>query len=148
MPLIAYVPPGSVSKGEALARTGNGGKTIACGTCHGSDLKGLGTIPPIAGQSPSYIVRQLYDFQQGTRAGSMSALMKPAVEKLALDDMISLASYLASLEALNRAGGPEFGFGVASRRSAEQNDRSVCDTGADHDRKSNDSTTARSVEHG
>jgi len=56
---IAYVPPGAVQKGQALAASGGGGKTVQCGVCHGTDLKGLGPIPGIAGRSPSYIVRQL-----------------------------------------------------------------------------------------
>ena len=94
---IAYVPTGSVAKGDALARTGGNGKTVQCTICHGADFKGAGAIPPIAGRSPSYVMRQLYDFKQGTRAGSMSALMKPSVEKLAVEDMVFLAAYLASL---------------------------------------------------
>jgi cytochrome c553 len=94
----AYVPVGSVAKGEALAKTGGAGVTVACDSCHGPALKGVGTIPGIAGRSPSYVVRQLYDFQHGARAGDASALMKPAVEKLTQDDMISLAAYVASLE--------------------------------------------------
>lgn len=93
----AYVPLGSIAKGEALAKTGGSGTTIACDTCHGPDLKGSGPIPGIAGRSPSYIVRQLYDIQQGARAGDASALMKPTVEKLTQDDMISLAAYVSSL---------------------------------------------------
>ena len=94
----AYVPPGSIAKGEALAKSGGSGATIPCAICHGADLKGIGPIPRIAGRSPSYIVRQLYDFQQGVRAGSSSPLMKPAVAKLTQDDMISLAAYIASQE--------------------------------------------------
>jgi cytochrome c553 len=92
----AYVPVGSVAKGEALVKTGGSDKTVPCATCHGPDLKGVGPIPSIAGRSPSYIVRQLYDFQQATRAGVLGALMKPTVAKLSQDDMISLAAYLAS----------------------------------------------------
>ena len=91
----AYVPRGSIAKGEALTKAG---ASIPCATCHGGDLKGIGPIPGIAGRSPSYIVRQLYDFQQGARAGVASALMKPAVEKLSHDEMISLAAYIASLK--------------------------------------------------
>jgi cytochrome c553 len=94
----AYVPVGSIAKGEALAKTGGSGLTLACVACHGPDLKGFGPIPGIAGHSPSYIVRQLYDFQQGVRAGKMAALMKPVVAKLSVDDMISLAAYVASRE--------------------------------------------------
>jgi cytochrome c553 len=93
---VAYVPPGSVRKGEALVAAADG-KTNACGTCHGSDLKGLGAVPAIAGRSPSYIVRQLYDLQTGVRAGGWSPLMQPVVENLSLDDMIALAAYAASL---------------------------------------------------
>ena len=93
----AYVPPGSIKKGQMLAVDGGGGKTVQCGVCHGSDLKGLGPIPRIAGLSPSYIVRQLYDFKHGTRAGTGSALMKPSVEKLTVEDMLNLAAYAASL---------------------------------------------------
>jgi cytochrome c553 len=94
----AYVPVGSVAKGEALTKTGGSGATIPCAICHGSDLRGIGPIPGIAGRSPSYIVRQLYDFQQGTRAGSSAALMKSAVAKLSQEDMIALAAYISSLD--------------------------------------------------
>lgn len=93
---IAYVPPGSVQRGQALVASGNS-KTVACGICHGPDLKGLGPIPGLAGRSPSYVVRQLYDFKTGARAGAWSALMAPVVEELSVDDMISLAAYAASL---------------------------------------------------
>jgi len=95
---VAYVPKGSVAKGESLVKTGGAGKTVACGTCHGPDLKGLGPVPPLAGRSPSYTVRQLFDLQQGVRKGPWSALMKSAVEKLTVDDMIAIAAYTASRE--------------------------------------------------
>jgi cytochrome c553 len=94
----AYVPVGSIAKGEALAKTGGSGKTIPCAGCHGPGLNGIGAIPGIAGRSPSYIVRQLYDFQQQARNGSAGALMMPIVEKLSHDDMIALAAYVSSLQ--------------------------------------------------
>jgi cytochrome c553 len=94
---IAYVPKGSIAKGEVLATTGGAGITTPCITCHGPDLRGVAPIPGIAGRSPSYLVRQLYDFQQHARAGSASAPMTPVVEKLSPDDMISLAAYVTSL---------------------------------------------------
>src|SRR5262249_49814639 len=94
---IAYVPPGSVKKGEALVTTG-GGKTTACTACHGTDLKGLGPVPTIAGRSPSYVTRQLYDMQHGNRAGIWTPLMAPVVSKLTQDDMFNAAAYLASLQ--------------------------------------------------
>jgi cytochrome c553 len=90
----AYVPKGSVKKGAALV-AGGGSKTLPCGICHGQDLNGIGPVPGIAGRSPSYIVRQLYDIQQGTRKGTWSPLMKQVVEKLSQDDMIAIAAYVA-----------------------------------------------------
>ena len=92
---IAYVPPGSVKKGEALAMTG-GGKTTQCAVCHGANLEGLGPVPGLAGRSPSYIVRQLHDMQTGVRKGTWSDLMKPVVAKLTAEDMLNIAAYTAS----------------------------------------------------
>jgi cytochrome c553 len=93
---IAYVPAGSIAKGKALVTTG-GGKTIPCSICHGSDHRGKKDVPSIAGRSPSYIVRQLYDLRSGSRAGTSAHLMEPTVAKLTLDDMVSIAAYTSSL---------------------------------------------------
>lgn len=92
---IAYVPPGSIDKGQVLVTTG-GGKTTACALCHGPDLKGLGAVPALAGRSPSYIVRQLYDIQQGVRNGPWTALMRAVVASLSQEDMVAIAAYTAS----------------------------------------------------
>jgi cytochrome c553 len=92
-----YAPVGSLKKGHALVTTG-AGKTTACGQCHGTGLKGLGPVPGLAGRSPSYLVRQLYDMQHGARKGTWTELMKPVVAKLSDDDMIAIAAYTASLE--------------------------------------------------
>jgi cytochrome c553 len=94
-PFVAYAPPGSLRKGETLATMG-GGKTIQCGLCHGADLRGMGPVPGIAGRSPSYLVRQMYDMQVGARKGEWTELMKPVVEKLSADDMLNIAAYCAS----------------------------------------------------
>ena len=83
---------------DALAIVGpkGAGKTTECGVCHGADLRGLGPVPGIAGRSPSYLVRQMYDMQQATRKGQWSELMKPVVSKLTHEDMIAIAAYAAS----------------------------------------------------
>jgi cytochrome c553 len=98
-PFIAYVPVGAVAKGKDLVRTGGNGKTIACTTCHGEALNGLGSVPGIAARSPSYTARQLNDIKQGTRHGDMAELMKQVVVKLTPDDMLNITAYLASLPA-------------------------------------------------
>jgi cytochrome c553 len=95
-PFIAYVPVGSLKKGEALASGGNG-KTVRCETCHGAGLKGLGPVPGIAGRSPSYTMRALFDLKHGARNGVWSDLMKPVVAQLSEDEMMALSAYAASL---------------------------------------------------
>jgi cytochrome c553 len=97
---IAFVPPGSLKKGEALVTTGvtaSGGKVTACTACHGADLRGLGPVPRLAGRSPSYIARQLYDMQHGNRAGTWTPLMAAVVANLGTDDLLTAAAYVASL---------------------------------------------------
>jgi len=93
---VACAPVGSLKKGEALVMSSK------CGTCHGADLRGMTIknviVPPIAGRSPGYIGRAIYDFQQGARSGANAALMKPSVQKLTEDDTVALAAYIASLE--------------------------------------------------
>lgn len=96
---IAYVPVGSLAKGEALVTTG-GGKTIPCGLCHGpeqrgsDEMPGIGVVPGIAGRTASYIMRQLWDIQQGTR---QSPLMAPVVANLTAEDMLNITAYVTSL---------------------------------------------------
>lgn len=94
---LAYVPKGSLKKGEALVMTG-AGKTTPCTVCHGADLRGLGPVPTLAGRSPSYTVRQLYDMKHGNRVGAWSPLMAPVLANLTNDDFLLAAAYLASLE--------------------------------------------------
>jgi cytochrome c553 len=99
---VAYAPVGSIKKGEALVARGQ------CVSCHGRDLGGnapgaprvkLGPLaPPLAGRSPTYIVRQLFMMQNGDRTGPSAAEMQPAVEKLRVDDMLAIAAYVASRE--------------------------------------------------
>jgi cytochrome c553 len=97
----AYVPTGSLKKGEALVREGttaSGKKVTACTICHGPDLRGLGPLPTLAGRSPSYLARQLYDMQHGNRNGAWTVLMAPVVAGLSSDDVLNASAYLASLQ--------------------------------------------------
>lgn len=94
---IAYVPFGSVEKGRTLA-TGGNKRTTACRVCHGDELKGLGPVPGIAGRSPSYMARQLYDMQRGTRNGSWTKLMEPVVRNISEEDVLNIVAYVSSLQ--------------------------------------------------
>jgi cytochrome c553 len=96
---IAYVPVGSVAKGENLVRTGGDGKTVQCGICHGEDLDGLGSIPGLAARSPSYMTRQLNDMKLGNRNGPQAELMESVVANLTSEDILNITAYTASLPA-------------------------------------------------
>jgi cytochrome c553 len=92
---IAYVPRGTVAAGEALVMTKADGMP-SCTGCHGANLTGIGDVPPIAGRPPSYMVRQLWAFQNGDRRGNSSAIMQPVTSKLTIAEMTAIAAYLAS----------------------------------------------------
>jgi cytochrome c553 len=94
---LAYVPPGSIAKGEALVKTGASGKTSQCASCHGDDLKGLGEVPRLAGLQPVYLARQLICIQNGSSDGAAVAPMKKVVANLSEDDIIAISAYLGSL---------------------------------------------------
>lgn len=93
---IAYVPPGSIRRGEELVTTG-AGITVPCATCHGDALTGHDDVPRLAGMQPVYLARQLINMQNGASAGTSSAPMKPAVAKLSEADVIAISAYLGSL---------------------------------------------------
>jgi cytochrome c553 len=98
---IAYVPLGSIQRGAALVTTGREGRTMACATCHGPDLNGgmisgFGAVPGLAGRSPSYLMRQLFDIKTGHRNGTRVILMQPVVANLSAPEMRDIVAYLAS----------------------------------------------------
>jgi cytochrome c553 len=94
---VAYVPEGSIARGKALADGAAGGTRTACAGCHGPKLLGLGDIPPLAGRPPTYLVRQLWNYQSGERRGSFAAPMQAVVAGMRVDEMLAIAAYLASL---------------------------------------------------
>lgn len=92
---IAYVPKGSIARGKTLVDSGAG--AFPCAACHGPQFQGNGSVPALAGRSPSYLVRQLYDFQSGSRGGAAADMMKPEVAHLTAQNRLDIAAYLASL---------------------------------------------------
>jgi cytochrome c553 len=91
----AFVPPCSVNRGREIAMQGLPG-VQACAGCHGQHLRGTGLMPPLAGRSPTYLLRQLVAFQTRDRAGLMAVPMQAVVAKLQLSDLIAVAAYAAS----------------------------------------------------
>lgn len=88
----AYVPPGTLARGKQVAARGQ------CATCHGSNLEGIGPVPALAGRSPSYAMRQLFDFKTGARRGPWGELMKPVVAGLSVEDLMAVSAYASSLQ--------------------------------------------------
>lgn len=96
MHFTAYVPVGAVAQGKALAESG-GPAGQACEICHGAGLQG-DVAPPLAGRSPTMIVRQMMAFKAGTRAYPEAAPMRDIAAGLKPRDMIALAAYAATLK--------------------------------------------------
>jgi cytochrome c553 len=97
MPWTAYVPPGTLNRGKQVAAK------YQCATCHSANLEGLGPVPALAGRSPSFTMRQLFDMKEGTRRGPWSELMKPIVSRMTVQEMMAVSAYAASH---NPPGGP------------------------------------------
>jgi cytochrome c553 len=93
---VAYVPVGSLKSGEAIVRSADGARQ-SCILCHGPDLKGTAIAPQLAGRSPTYMFRQLFDFRHGFRTGPEAAPMIAEVANFTEADMRAVAAYIASL---------------------------------------------------
>jgi cytochrome c553 len=92
----AFVPRGSVARGRTLAAGDLRHGVQGCGSCHGADLRGVRDVPPLAGRSPSYLLRQLIAFRTGARSGSGSGPMREVAGRLGIDDMVAAAAYAGS----------------------------------------------------
>jgi len=75
-----------------------------CAACHGANAEGIVALnsPALAGQSESYLIRQLWDFKKGNRGAAegdtIGAQMRPMA--MMLEDGVAIANvaaYLASL---------------------------------------------------
>ena len=92
---IDYVPVGSVVRGQALVESGGPGGQ-PCTACHGADLNGAGNGPTLAGRSPPYLARMLWDIKTGARQGPSVALMQAPAKDLTAAEIVDITAYLAS----------------------------------------------------
>ena len=99
---IVVLLPVAAQAGDAEA-----GKALytPCVACHGPNAEGMPALnsPGLAGQSESYLMRQLWDFKKGNRGAAegdtIGAQMRPMA--MALPDgqaIANVAAYLASLQ--------------------------------------------------
>lgn len=87
---------GSVEAGQA--------KSITCAACHGPDGNSVNPEwPSLAGQHPSYTVRQLKAFQSGARE---NVLMSSQAMGLTEQDMEDLAAYYAAQRLIPKEADP------------------------------------------
>ena len=86
--------PGSAGGDAKLTAKGKEKFTL-CAGCHGTNGKGNGGFPRLAGQHPDYLARQLKNFQDGSRKGGPMPAM---ARNLSPEDIDVLAAYLGSLK--------------------------------------------------
>ncbi|MBI3776840.1 MAG: c-type cytochrome [Gammaproteobacteria bacterium] len=91
--------PETLERGEDLALRGKPEYGVpACTSCHGPNGRGFGDqFPPLVGQAPEYIIRQLNHWQTGARDNDTMALMRNVSDQLTDGDKINVAAYFANV---------------------------------------------------
>src|SRR6185295_12776221 len=84
----AKTEPAIIEQGKKIAAEAQ------CVACHQPNFKGLNEFPRVSRQKYPYIIKQLKDFRDGTRA---SDVMGPPVKNLTDPQIEALAQYLTSL---------------------------------------------------
>jgi cytochrome c553 len=98
----AITTPAILAQGDPAAGQA---KSALCATCHGADGNSqLAINPKLAGQSASYIVKQLNDYKSGARSNATMAAM---VASLSDEDMADIAAWYSSQEATLQGADPE-----------------------------------------
>lgn len=81
---------GDAEKGKAVS--------TSCAACHGADGNSTNPEwPKLAGQSESYLVKQLMDYRNDKRKNSVMGAMAKGIESD--EDVLHLAAYFSSVEA-------------------------------------------------
>ena len=100
--------PVSAQEGAAAAAEGSvdagRAKSSTCAACHGVDGNSVTPDwPSLAGQHPSYIVRQLEAFKSGDR---QNVTMMPFAQMLSEQDMLDVAAYFAAQKPTPKGADP------------------------------------------
>jgi cytochrome c553 len=98
----SVMPQLTLAQGDAAAGQA---KSALCSTCHGSDGNSeLAVNPKLAGQSASYLVKQMTDYKSGARSNpTMSAM----VLSLSDEDMQDIAAWYSSQQVTLQGADPE-----------------------------------------
>lgn len=89
----------SQERGQRLALQGKPEQNIpSCASCHGDKGIGRGNeIPPLSGQSASYLIDQLSHWQTGKRNNDQTNSMHEIANKLSDVDKVDVAAYYSGL---------------------------------------------------
>jgi cytochrome c553 len=106
---ISHAAQGNIEAGKA--------KSAMCSACHGADGNSLVPMyPSLAGQSASYLAKQLAEFKEGMTSGGkngrVNAIMGGMSMALSNEDMLDLGAYY-SAQVLKSAGGETSEVGKA-----------------------------------
>ena len=69
-----------------------------CRRCHGPTAKGLASYPSLRDQPVEYLVDRLERYRKGEKIGPNTALMAPNAKNLSDEDILSISTFIASLE--------------------------------------------------
>ena len=88
-----------LSRGETIYRRGIAARRLpACASCHGTKGAGLPPeFPRLGGQHSQYLVRQLDEFQSGSRASNPNQMMGIVAHKLTHREIDAVSQYIERL---------------------------------------------------
>ena len=80
-------------------------KSLLCAGCHGEFGVSIDPlIPNLAGQYENYIIKQVLNFQDGTRSNGIMSAMASTIN---IDDLFDVAAYFSSQKKMSGSGRPE-----------------------------------------
>ncbi len=68
-----------------------------CYGCHGSDARGIGDYPPLAGKPAGYLAKKLRAYREGSISSNRSDMMRPYAKNLTDTEIEAIARYLSEL---------------------------------------------------
>lgn len=87
---------GDKAMGQVLVKYGVSGKVSACQSCHGYNGRGAAPMFPVIGQQKYvYLVNQLHNWRDGSRANDPDGMMRAVAKNLTDDDINNAAAFLA-----------------------------------------------------
>ena len=100
-PPLGGAPKDLVPAGKKIFEEGIASANVPpCASCHGTDARGNGPFPRLAGQLQDYILKKLTNWSQERGQGSpdTSAIMEPIAHGLTEPQIQAVAAYLNYLE--------------------------------------------------